>query len=204
MKRFNFKHLALFTLVMPLAMTSCSDNEISPRQEGITAALYKDTVLITDTLNSELKLMAERQIVVERVRDIFGMVRDYQLKSGALSPGDLFDKTFCSKSWNKMLMAMRNKEYQTNTLFFEIDHWKMSREVGLVTFDEFECTRLAVDDTRKYATVDFLVYELDNYAPARVDMVYEDGRWVIDNFYDMRFGVNIRNSMAEYIVADVL
>jgi hypothetical protein len=192
-------------LVMPMGLASCSDNKTTPQQNLAEAVIATDTVMITDTLNSEVRLMAERQVVVERVRDIFGMVRAHQLKTGGQSPNDLFDKVFCSKAWNKVLMSVRAKEYETNTLFFEIDHWLMTRNIGLVTFDEFECSRIAIDENQnKRATVDFLVYEMDTYGPARVELVYEDDHWVIDNFYDMRTRLDVRGSMLQYMVTDVL
>ena len=204
LKRFNKKQLAVLVLALPVGMTSCSDNKTTPQEVQTAAVLRGDSMQITDTLNSEVKLMVERQVVVERVRDIFGLVKAHQLKTGGLSPEAYFDKAFCSEAWNKMLMGVKAKEYETNTLFFEIDYWLMTRNIGLVTFDEFECTSLYMEDNKKHATVDFLAYEADTSNPARVDLVFEDGRWVIDNFYDMRFHVNVHTSMLEYIAKDVL
>ena len=117
---------------------------------------------------------------------------------------ELFDKMYCSKSWNDMLMSVRRKEFETNTLFFEVDYWVMTRELGFVTFDEFRVSRLVANEDEKFASVDFTVYDLFTYNPARVDMVYEDGRWVINNFYDLKYGVNVRNSMMEYLVTDLI
>lgn len=204
MKRFNKKQLAVLVLALPAGMISCSDNKTTTQTEQTAAVLGGDTIQITDTLSSEVKQLVERQVVVERVRDIYGMVKSYQLKTGGMSPDADFDNVFCSKSWNKVLMAVRAKEYETNTLFFEIDYWLMTRNIGFVTFDEFECTGLFMEDNKKRATVNFLAYEADTSNPARVDLVFEDGRWVIDNFYDMRFNVNLRTSMLEYIAKDVL
>ena len=42
------------------------------------------------------------------------------------------------------------------------------------------------------------------YTPARIDMIFEDGRWVINNFYDMKYMVDVRNSMLQYLVTDMM
>ena len=52
--------------------------------------------------------------------------------------------------------------------------------------------------------MDFTVYEMYTYCPARIDMVYEDGRWVIDNFYDKKFMVDVRSSMQQYIATNFI
>jgi hypothetical protein len=73
-----------------------------------------------------------------------------------------------------------------------------------VTFDDFEVTRVTISDDRKTASVDYVTYELDAYNPARIDLVFEDGRWVIDNFYDMRNMLNVRQSMRDYLRNDFI
>ena len=35
-------------------------------------------------------------------------------------------------------------------------------------------------------------------------MIFEDGRWVINNFYDMKYMVDVRNSMLQYLVTDMM
>ena len=51
---------------------------------------------------------------------------------------------------------------------------------------------------------DYTVYEMFTYTPARIDMIFEDGRWVINNFYDMKYMVDVRNSMLQYLVTDMM
>ena len=112
--------------------------------------------------------------------------------------GDIFDRAYCSKSWNKMLMKVRCKEEETATLFFEIEYWTMTRELGVVTFDDFEISRLSMDSVMT-ASVNYVAYGTESYTPARIDMVYEDGRWVIDNFHDLKYKLDVRESMMYYL-----
>ena len=102
-------------------------------------------------------------------------------------------------------MAVRCKEHRTGTLFFEIDRWSMSRYSGeFVSFEEFEVDNFWTDGDQKRASVSFVVYESDSYTPARIELVYEDNRWVIDNFYNLRYMLDVRNSMWNYLANDMI
>ena len=95
-------------------------------------------------------------------------------------------------------MKVRCKEEETATLFFEIEYWTMTRELGVVTFDDFEISRLSMDSVMT-ASVNYVAYGTESYTPARIDMVYEDGRWVIDNFHDLKYKLDVRESMMYYL-----
>ena len=205
MKRFSYYQLAFLLLLLSLTLTGCQSRDKAPVQRQVAEMSFRDTIeTAPDTLFSETRLMAERGAVLQRTRDIFSVIRNYQLSTGGLVMTELLDKAYCSKAWNNMLLAVRRKEFQTNTLFFEIDYWTMTRDPGYVTYDEFEVTQMVIDGQRMMASVDFTVFEMNTYCPARVDMVYEDGQWVIDNFYDMKYMVDVRGSMLQYLVSDVM
>lgn len=207
MRQFINKVFVALLPILPLTVTGCMnrDKHHQPLQAYTKAPLTETTILSApDSSFSETKLEIERSIVLERAHDIFRVIKDYQLSMGGFVISELLDKSYCSKSWNKLLMSVRRKEYQTSTLFFEIDYWTMSRDPGLVSFDEFEVTRLDTSGKRKFATVNYTVYEALTYTPARIDMVYEDGHWVIDNFYDMKFMVDVRSSMLQYLATDMI
>ena len=102
------------------------------------------------------------------------------------------------------IKSIKRKEYLTGTLFFEVDYWTMTRDPGMVTFEDFEVTKLVMDEKEKSASVSFVVCEYNDDVPARVDLVYEDGRWVIDNFYDLRYMLNLRHCMWNYLNNDFI
>lgn len=197
--------VALLLLACVLAFTACSRGK-GPVHKLPAGVLASDSALVPDTLNgqSEVEIMMERMAVLERAKSIYSLVRAYYRSQGGVVDNDLLDKSFCSISWNKLLLMVRGKEGMTNTLFYEINPWSMTIDGGkIVTFDDFEVTRLVMGEKKK-ATVAFVVYEADTYTPARVDMVYENGRWVIDNFYNLKYGLDVRNCMWEYLAKDML
>lgn len=161
--------------------------------------LKADTTLVSDTLSSEVSAMIERGVVLEQVKTIYSIIKKECTYLGGSTDNDLLDKAFCSKSWNQLLMAVRRQEYLTNTLFFEVNHWTMSHDTDLVNFEEFEVRNCVFTADEKRAQVDFTVYEAETYTPARIELVYEDGQWKIDNFYHLKYMFNMRERMWEYL-----
>ena len=201
MKQNRLIHSTITMITMLLMFTGCNRGSNNNKESYIVA---KDTTKTIIQKNSEIQMEMERAIVLDRVKNIFRVVSEDQRSMSGFVMSGLCDRAFCSKSWNELMMAVKRKEYLTSTLFFEIDYWTMTRDPELVTFEEFEVTKLVMDDQKKSASVSFVVYEPDTYVPARVDMIYENGRWVIDNFYDLRYMLNLRHCMWNYLNHDIL
>ena len=192
------------TLVIGLLSTSCQGSgKGAPENGSGTEKVLKDTVK-SDSILSEMALAIERQVVLERVKCIYGLIKQETTYLGGSVDNDWLDKAFCSKRWNDLLMAVRRKEFQTNSLFFEVNRWTMAYDSNLISFDEFEVADCFIgDDNDKTATVNFTVYATDSYTPVRVELVYEDGQWKIDNFYHMKYMLNLRQSMYQYLGNDL-
>lgn len=157
-----------------------------------------------DSVKSEMALQLEREALLERVRAMYTLVKHECIYLGGSVDNDMLDKSFCSKSWNKLLMAVRSKEHNTGTLFFEVNKWTMTYDSDLVSFDEFEVQDMNMDANEMTATVNFTVYASDTYTPARIELVYEDGNWKIDNFYHLKYGLNLRSQMWDYLGNDLI
>lgn len=192
-------------LVAGLITTSCQGSGKGTPESGSTnEKIQKDTVM-SDSIVSEMALAIERQVVLERVRCIYGLIKQECTYLGGSVDNDWLDKSFCSKRWNDLLMAVRRKEFQTNSLFFEVNRWTMTYDSNLISFDEFEVEDCFIGpNNEKTATVNFTVFASDTYTPVRLELVYEDGQWKIDNFYHMKYMLNLRQCMYRYIGNDML
>ncbi len=193
------------TLGAGLLATSCTGSGKGPSNGvGTHEVVLKDSVK-TDSLLSEMTLAIERQAVLERVRTIYNLIRLESTSFGGSVESDWLDKSFCTKRWNNLLMSVRRKEFLTNSLFFEVNRWTMTYDSGLFSFDEFEVTDCILGPgNNKTATVEFTVYTQDTYSPVRLDLVFEDGQWKIDNFYHMKYMLDLRKSMFQYLGRDML
>lgn len=198
--------LLLLAYVALILTFTCFGERSSASVEKETASFIDSTYLSSvDTMNTEMRMEIERAIVLERVKDIYQLVRNEYVCHGGCGEYEWFDRVFCSKSWNKLLMQVRWKEEDTGTLFFEVDRWSMLRYPdSFVNFEEFEVKDLWLDGNQKRASVSFVVYNDDTYTPARIDLVYEDNRWVIDDFHNLRYMIDLRNCMWNYLTHDIV
>ena len=185
-------------LAMGYQMAHHQETEDEPIVEQVSMMATPDSV------TSEMALQLEREALLERVRAMYTLVKHECIYLGGSVDNDMLDKSFCSKSWNKLLMAVRSKEHNTGTLFFEVNKWTMTYDSDLVSFDEFEVQDLNMDANEMTATVNFTVYASDTYTPARIELVYEDGNWKIDNFYHLKYGLNLRSQMWDYLGNDLI
>ena len=201
MNYFRLTFIGIGLMTLSGITTGCQN---SSNNKDNTSLVIKDTLMTGRNQNPEMQMALERGSVLDCVKNIFRVVYEDQRSQGGFVMSGLCDKAFCSKSWNELMKAVKRKEYLTSTLFAEVDYWTMTRDPELVMFEEFEVTNLVIDEKKKSASVSFVVYEPSTYVPARVDLVYEDGRWVIDNFHDLRYMLNLRHSMWNYINRDML
>lgn len=202
MRLSGFRIMTLGLFALTLLMTGCNRSQDAGKGENSNTMVIVDTTKAMK-VDPEVQMALESGIVLDQVKNIFRVVSEDQRSLGGFVMSGLCDKAFCSKSWNKLLMAVQRKEFLTGTLFFELDYWTMTRDPELVMFEEFEVTQLTIDDNKKSASVSFVVYESSTYVPARVDLVFEDGRWVIDNFHDLRYMLNLRHCMWNYLNHDI-
>ena len=185
-----------------LTTTSCRGSASEDNDNSLTMASNQASA---DSMNIEVQMNVERGVVLERVKSIYSLVKSEYMMRGGSYDSELFDKAFCTKSWNEMLMDVHRKEYQTGTLFFEVNPWSMARYSGvMVSFDEFEVDIIDITSKKKRASVTFTVYEDDTYTPARIDLICENGCWKIDNFYNLKYGLDVRNCMWEYLAHDII
>ena len=204
LKRFAKLSFLGALLVVSCILTGCqrSSGEVSSDKGSTQIVLTEDQ---SDSVMSEMSAQLESEVVLDRVKTIYRLVENECNYLGGSVDNDILDKAFCTKSWNKLLMAVRSKEFKTNTLFFEINHWTMTQDVSLINFDEFEVVKCIIKSPKeRIASVNFTVYEANSYTPARVDLVYEDGQWKIDNFVQLKYMLNVRSSMLQYLDKDML
>jgi len=114
-----------------LLSTSCTGSGKGAPENGNGAEkVLKDTVK-SDSVLSEMALAIERQVVLERVKCIYGLIKE-----------------------------------ETTYLGGNVDN---------------DCS----------------------YTPVRVELVYEDGQWKIDNFHHLKYMLNLRESMYQYLDHDL-
>lgn len=206
-KRIVRRLLAVALLALPLGLAGCRERAPGHARRGsVFETVVPDDARVhhSDTASTEMKAQLEKAAVLQRVRDIYTVVRAEFMRRGSSVENELLDKAYCSKSWNKLLMAVHYKENLTGTLFFELNHWSMTQDSELVTFEEFEVTDIYVEEPVMTASVAFTVYGMDSWTPAKINLVYEDGQWKIDNFQNLKYMLDVKERMWYYLQHDMM
>lgn len=198
--------LAVFALATLILTFAYFDERNTAPVDSDTASTTASSHLVpVDSMDSEMRMDLERAVVLERVKDIYRFVRNEYVCHGGYCESELFDRIFCTKSLNELLMSVHCKEEDTGTLFFEFDRWSMLRyPEPYASFEEFEVKDLQIDGNQKRASVSFVVYVDDTCIPARVDLVYEDNRWLINDFHNLRYQLHLRSCMWDYLLHDIV
>ena len=93
LKRFKTYAFITSLLVLSLAGTGCQHRDKAYVLADTAYEFAKDTVEAqpADTVFTETRLMTERGIVLERARDIFLVIKDYQRSMGGFVMSELLD-----------------------------------------------------------------------------------------------------------------
>lgn len=186
-----------------LSFISCG-NKTAGGNEGTSTGETEDSVFMLDGPGSVYEPTVEEmeESVLAQVKEVYEAVGkaysndDWQAQSNAL------DKTFCSKDWNATVAAVLEKDKHTDAEigFFDADYWVMGQD-----FDEqnlhatdFYVEKLLMDEQPWEAAV---TLKLHNFSPipVRVNLVYEDGTWKVDDLTDLSVDLDWKKSMKEYL-----
>lgn len=184
--------------VIPFLLTGCQCSHDDSVESNSDFLIAENSSASADSLNMEVMFKQESEAIKDRVEWIFSIVKSDYMSKGGVTSSELLDRCYCSESWNRLLLAVHCKEEETYVTFFDIDYWAMVRDSGMINYDEFVVTDLTLGDEKR-ATVAYTVYGSDTYTPAKVDLVFEKGQWVIDNFYNLKYMLDVRKSMQRFL-----
>lgn len=147
-----------------------------------------------------------QQDVINRVYEIYSVV--YTIYN-AWASGDTtvslmeydFDSEYCSRDWNHMVArvdAYDNNHEEIEMGFFDADYWVMGQDAQDLSISDVNLVSFQGDK----AVVEFDRENCGSTSHVRLEMVYEDGEWKIDNFIDVNpeFGdLNWKANMKDYL-----
>lgn len=153
---------------------------------------------VEDSKDGNLDTMS----VVHRVNDIYEGVFDYYGKvfiTSTLSSLDNIDSLYCSADWNAWVSRVHDfdcKHEDDGMMgFFDADYWIMGQDWQDLSISDIR----VIDLTDLAATVELNLHNCGSTIPVRLEMVMEDGLWRIDNFIDIKYDLNWKASMKEYL-----
>ena len=143
--------------------------------------------------------------VVQRVDDIYAHVFDLYGKLSEtfdFSSFDNIDSLYCSADWNAWVARVndfdRRHVDEGMMGFFDADYWVMGQDSQDLSVSDIR----VIEMTESTATVEFNLHNCGSISPVRLELVMEDGAWRIDNFIDVKYDLNWKAGMKEYLAGN--
>ena len=198
--------LRLMAVAAPISLIS-SCKWIKPHEAKITEKENDDSTQVHDSVPavqetqqpvSQTKSVEEEVAALNsRIKEIYGTV-ERVYKRDALPNTDL-DAKYCSKAWRQTVKAVSAKQNKTDELCLDCDYWIMGQD-----WQDLGLSRVrAREITDSTAVVDFLLHNCGEEIPVSLDMVRQDGRWLIDNFFNVRDDFSFKDEMLQYVEPEV-
>ena len=137
--------------------------------------------------------------IVNRVRDIYDHVR--RAYGRDVNPSDLPDlnRAYASARFNALVDAVADIDSDIDGIgFFDFDYWVMGQDYDNVYATDIVLEKMPnrPDGT---AAVTLNLHNCGSVTPLRLELVNEDGRWMIDNFINLELDFDLKASMLDYI-----
>lgn len=200
--------LRLMAVAAPISLIS-SCKWIKPHEAKITEMENDDSTQVHDSVPavqetqqpvSQTKSVEEEVAALNsRIKEIYGTV-ERVYKRDALPNTDL-DAKYCSKAWRQTVKAVSAKQNKTDELCLDCDYWIMGQDYENVKVTNYYLEKIMLDDA-KYGSVAAFTLKVHNcgsVTPVRVDLVKENGKWLIDNFTDIKNDIDYRKMMTDYL-----
>lgn len=142
-------------------------------------------------------LTPESDEVRNAVAEIYAAVEKEYAQSAYGTDSDLAAR-FCSKAWRETVRRVREKENLTDDICLDADYWVMGQDVSDFHVDSISVDHYYAKEPRS-AFMSVKVHNCGQTTPVFLKLVEEDGKWVIDNFIDIKNDLDWRQSMDDYL-----
>lgn len=201
--------LRLMAVAAPISLIS-SCKWIKP-QEAKIAEQENDSTQVHDSVSavqetqqpvSQVKSVEEEVAALNsRIKEIYGAVEKAYSSDAALPTNSNLDVKYCSKAWRRTVSEVAAKQEETGDLCLDMDYWVMGQDYDNVKVTNYYLEKIMLEDA-EYGTVAAFTLKIHNcgsVTPVRVDLIKENGKWVIDNFTDLKYNIDFRKMMQEYL-----
>ncbi len=108
------------------------------------------------------------------------------------------DEKYCSKEWNEWLVKVQEYDQANNPDdigFFDADYWVMGQDFSDLSVSDIQVMKHDGDK----AVVELKLHNSGNTTQVSLDLSFERGDWFIDNFKDLSYDLDWKDSMKDYL-----
>ncbi len=181
------------TLFAVGALHLCGDKGVLNllRKAGYTVEPYTGAETPINAPSAKAKNQNEKAAkkrVEEIYADVFSVYNKVnETEDMTLFNSRSFEQDYCSQDWNNAVAAVLAKDEN----FFDADYWIMGQDWDNVSIKDVKVSK--VTDTVYTATLNIINFGTAH--PAKLTLVYERDNWYIDNFIDVKYDQDWKESM---------
>lgn len=154
----------------------------------------------TNVEKSDASSTLDTAALVQRVTDIYEVaLKQYNDMDAHGSAENLInlDSLFCSDDWSSWVKRVNayDRQAESGMGFFEADYWIMGQDWNDLNVTDIRVTAM----TDSTATVELNLHNCGNVTAVRLEMLFENGAWNIDNFIDVTNDFDWKAGMKEYM-----
>ena len=173
------------------ALMSCGNKNASSATRAGEEAAAVDSTAAENINPADPELISNRVIAIyDAVAKAYPDVRD-------ITPSnDSLDLAYCSNQWQPLVAMVSAKDAEEMGVdhFFDADYWVMGQDWGKISVSDI---KVNIQDNG-HADVDLILHNLSD-TKLKLEMVFERGEWLIDNFIDQTNGVDWKKNMTKYL-----
>ena len=191
----NHKKVIFSCCVLALTVSCGNQKTGSIIPEGNDAPPVEDSTAVS---GQDDQNPANPDIIAERVNAIYQAVAEAYPEITDISPSnDQLDDAFCSSEWNTLVEMVNSKDAETmgREGFFDADYWIMGQDWGKISISDL---KIDVKDSQ-HANASFKLHNLGSATNVTLEMVFERGEWLINNFIDDTHKLNWKKSMMKHL-----
>lgn len=174
-----------------VALTSCGNKNAS------SVIRVGEEEAVVDSTNAETVNPADPELIANRVSSIYEAVATAYPEIRDITPStDSLDLAYCSSQWQTLVAMVNAKDAEEMGVdhFFDSDYWIMGQDWGKISVSDIKVS--LKDDN--HADVNLILHNLSD-TKLKLEMVFERGEWLIDNFIDLSNDVDWKKNMTKYL-----
>lgn len=196
----------LFVALTALALMACGN--VNKPADGDAAEQDSDFMLDGPSMEynpteHDLKmneLAVQQKAVVEKTKEIYDAVKKAYSNTGEYGTDTDLDADYCSNDWRASVDAIHQKDMTLDDMgFFCADYWVMGQDAQDVHATDIKLEKIILDEEPWQASVTLNLHNCGSTTPVRVDLVYEDNTWKVDDLTDLKNDFDWKQEMKDYL-----
>ena len=199
MKTMKKQVISMMLVLAAILLAGCNGNgKAAEGGNADSTNVVENAQATADDSNAQADPAEMEKDVKARVCEIYdAVIAAYSADDWGKESAKL-DGKFCSKDWKASVAAVKEKDKDAEMGFFEADYWVMGQDFQDLSYENVKVEEVLPEEGKAIVSLDW--HNFGNVTKVYVDLVLEDGRWMVDELTDATRGdTGWKADMKEYL-----